>query len=243
MSELHPYLKGMDAAERVAFALAYPFAPPSASWALVDGKARPFDAAAARAAAEPARTAVIAYGSNASPQHIARKYGGRPGIVPTVRGRLEGFAIVHSAKFTAYGAMPATLTRAEGAWADIFVNFLDAEQLERMHATEALGVEYVFTPLPKVALTLEAGLRPESVHTYASLAGAFAPEGEPIALDAVPQSGPFAATRHAEAQEQARTRLGVEATLPAFIDENIREPAVRARRIAALKAWARPVEV
>ncbi|NWG45013.1 MAG: hypothetical protein HXY25_00500 [Alphaproteobacteria bacterium] len=240
MPSLHPYLSGLSSAERVRFALAYPFDCPDTSWCLADGEIRPFDDRAAAAAAEPGRHAVIACGSNGAPAQILRKFGPTGGTVPTIRARLADFATVHAAKFTAYGSMPATLIRQEGAFTTVFVNLLDEAQLERMHRTEALGVEYVFEGLKGLALTLETGGRLAAAASYLSLAGAFSPDDAPLALTAVPQEGPLPRASQEEAQRLAMACLREDGPLEAFIAANQTDPELRAARIARLRAYAIP---
>lgn len=56
------------------------------------------------------RTPVLAYGANAAPERLRRKfapYG--PAVIPVLRARLHDFDIVHAAHVSSYGAIPATL--------------------------------------------------------------------------------------------------------------------------------------
>ncbi|WP_446917182.1 hypothetical protein, partial [Klebsiella pneumoniae] len=76
------------------------------------------------------RVAVIAYGSNRSPEQLARKYRDWPTgtVIPVARARLDGFDAVHSCHFTRYGSMPAMLHPAPGVTVDISVVWLTAAQ-------------------------------------------------------------------------------------------------------------------
>jgi hypothetical protein len=81
----------------------------------------------------PAGPPLIAYGANASPEALARKLPGAR--IAAFAGRLRGWAVVHSAHLSPYGAVPATIVRDPAAEAAVHVLFVD-EHRARMDATE-----------------------------------------------------------------------------------------------------------
>ena len=50
--------------------------------------------------------------------------------------------VVYAASISSYGSMPATQWPSKGTEVDLNVLWLNEEQLEMMHLTEALGVAY-----------------------------------------------------------------------------------------------------
>ena len=83
-----------DRAARLALARAYPFAFPDHSLLFEGGLARPLDDLAPFVAD---RTAVLAVGSNQSPEQLARKYAHLPGtVIPLTRqpGGMQAWKIV-----------------------------------------------------------------------------------------------------------------------------------------------------
>ena len=259
MTKVHRYLKDMPREARTEFALSYPFEVPRASFCLEGNTAHAValsgvdlakelrlrvgteevalgDYAASKGYLEGPRTAVVASGSNASPNQLARKFAALPGLVPTVKAELQDFAVVHTAKITAYGSVPSTVHPMPGATAEVFVNFLNSEQLEAMHQTEALGIEYEFCRLEGARLTL-AGSNPlTEVYSYISRAGAFEEDGKPITLQTVPHHNTaLTSADQRGAQGKVSTRLAWAGSLNEFVDGNIHDPVQRKRHVAQLK--------
>jgi hypothetical protein len=85
------------------------------------------------------RTAVLAFGSNASPPQLARKFSGVPGsAIPVVKGWSYGLQLAFSAHINPVGYIPAAV-RATGDFGTrlpVWLTFLDDEQLEVMDPTE-----------------------------------------------------------------------------------------------------------
>src|SRR4051794_23940707 len=81
----------------------------------------------------PSGPPLIAYGANASPEALARKLPGAR--IAALAARLRGWAVVHSAHLSPYGAVPATIVRDDRAEAAVHVLFVD-EGRARMDATE-----------------------------------------------------------------------------------------------------------
>ena len=155
----------------VETALRYPFPRPGGSFLFVDGDAHPLlslagsledagievdgqpvpagDLLRQRGIDAPAplgrRTPVLAYGANAAPERLRRKYAPLGhSVFPVLRARLHGFDIVHAAHISSYGAVPATIERSPGTVCEIAVTCLDERQLARMHETELRRRTYRF---------------------------------------------------------------------------------------------------
>ncbi|MHA1536942.1 MAG: hypothetical protein ACTSUD_05250, partial [Alphaproteobacteria bacterium] len=169
-------------------ALRYPYDAPDGSYTLRGGRVRPFAPEEIEG-----RLPVLAVGSNRSPERLRRKFGtGTDATVPVQKARLGDFDVVYSAHVTGYGAVPAMLQHHPGAEVEIAVTWLDAAQLEAMHATEGLGVNYDFGIVEGVRLTFDNGAELDSVHLYVGRRGhARVRAGEPgaTALAAIACAG------------------------------------------------------
>jgi hypothetical protein len=119
--------------ETVERALGYPFAVPSRSFTLHEGREVEL---AAVGVDRSTRTPLLAYGSNAAPAVLARKLGGETEPVPVVRAVLAEFDVVYSAHIAAYGSVPATLRRSPGTELFAFVAYLTPDQLQLVSKTE-----------------------------------------------------------------------------------------------------------
>ncbi|MCH7554592.1 MAG: hypothetical protein IIC08_01090 [Proteobacteria bacterium] len=185
----------------------------------------------------PRRTPVIAHGSNAAPEQLARKFAGLDVdvIIPVMRGGLHEFDVVYAAHFTAYGSIPATLEASTGTTAEIAVIYLTDAQLALMHGTEGLGANYVYGRLGGIFLDVD-GLDPlVEAFVYLTLRGAALLTGDPVALSSV-----TAHRRRFRAQPMpamlalARDRLAPGMGLDAFILETIGDEELRHQRSATL---------
>ena len=234
---VHPYLEALEPPERVAFALAYPFDVPGECFVIERGEARAWT----RDVPLGARVAVVACGSNAAPQQLARKFAGLPGPVPTLRARLQDHVVAYAAKFSAYGSVPVTVFPDKGVTAHVFVNLLDARQLERMNETEGLGRDYEIVAIAPEAVEGPAGERFSRVHTYASRAGVLNHGGRPIALSDVPHEPlPAPAMSQMQVQTHVSGLLGHEGPLEAFVHDTIHCADTRKARMRALAEHALP---
>lgn len=112
--------------------------------------------------------AVVASGSNASPEQMTRKFRGvsRHKFI-SVLCEFRGLVPVYSAHFARYGAIAATLIDYVGASSQLVMSFFQKVELDLMHATESLGVQYDFKSAPSGALALPS-LGNVQVYYYAS---------------------------------------------------------------------------
>ena len=96
---------------------------------------------------------VVACGSNRAPAQLLRKFGSEwPAPVLSVRAQLVGWDVVRSAHITSYGTIPAALIPSPGATVAISLQLLDEQSLERMHRTEAIGINYSYESIDGVVL-------------------------------------------------------------------------------------------
>lgn len=205
-----------DSVER---ALAYPYAVPEHSYALVDGRRADLAAADVDPAA---RVSLLAYGSNASPDVLARKLAATPDPVPVVRTVLRDFDVVYSAHVSPYGAIPANLSRSPGTEVPAFVAYLTPEQLESVSATEP---NYELARFDRPACTLERGTAPAELHVYLSRHGCLEVDRREVALSAIEaRDRRLPALSQREALELVREALAPDRTLSDFISVSFTRP-------------------
>ncbi|MBL4692932.1 MAG: hypothetical protein JKY92_06340 [Magnetovibrio sp.] len=180
---------------------------------------------------------VIASGSNASPDQLEHKFKGHEQLLKypiyVTRGQLHDFESVYSAHFTSYGSVPATLASAIGAITDVFVTWLNDDQLARMHETESIGVNYDYVQMPNIKLRLETGDLLQSAYAYLSKRGSLSQHGKPISLKAMSQEQVL---RYAKSQVTSTTK-----SLDDFILALIKSPQTRAKYTRRLAQKACPM--
>lgn len=188
------------------------------------------------------RTPVLAYGANAAPERLQRKFAPvGSASFPVLQARLHGFDVVHAAHISSYGAVPATLAPSPGTVCDIAITWLDARELARMHETEFRRHTYLFGPLRNIRLEPDLLPAMETVSTYVGGYGHIAPEGAPLALAAIQAAGRrFRTCSQTEALQAIQAMLGVPGPLDDFILEAVRDESVRQERTARLRAEAQP---
>ncbi|WP_158043730.1 gamma-glutamylcyclotransferase family protein [Skermanella pratensis] len=223
----------------LALASGYPYAFPACSYLFRDGEQRPLPAGLPAILAD--RVPMIACGSNRSPEQLARKFKDwpHPVAIPVLCGRLAGFDVVYSAHFTRYGALPATLHPAPGRASEtvveIAVQWLTRAELDRMDATEGIGVNYDRHRLDGIALEIEGLGRIASAEAYLSRRGALAIDGHPVALAAIPCAGrTWPALDQPGVLESVRARLAPERDLAGFIHAIVTDPDHRAEQTSVL---------
>lgn len=89
------------------------------------------------------RTAVLAVGSNACPPQMVQKFHGSDvsTAIPTLRVRLTGYGVGFMPMISRHGYVPATLIKAPGLKSNVFLQFLDQQQLELLDKSEGVGVQ------------------------------------------------------------------------------------------------------
>lgn len=226
----------------LARALGYPFDIPGHSFVLEAAGPRPM--AVTDWSILQDRWPVVACGSNQSIAQLMRKYSGHlESPLPVVKASLADHDSVYSAHFAAYGSLAATLCASPGTVVELAVTFLDDRQLQRMHATEALGVNYDYITMKGLDLTLENGQILGSAFTYGSRWGALNHDGTPVPLAEIQAAGRIHEARgQREIQDLARARLAPETGLGDFIRENIGDVDLRQSRTRRLATDALPLD-
>jgi len=216
-------------------AIGYPYRIPAKSYIYHDGASD--ELAAGSAFPDVGHlTPVLAVGSNQSPEQLARKFPGSGWApIPVARVSIRDFDTVYSAHITTYGSIAATLHHAPGTAVTLFVNYLDEQQLERMHETELPNENYEFGCLTELALKAEVGPELDQVHLYQGQRGIFAPDGKSISLTEVPATGRTGQhmTQH-EIQSHLRDRLTPGKSLDEFIHGSVSNPDTRRIRTAEM---------
>jgi hypothetical protein len=226
-------------AERLALARAYPFAIPDHSLLFEAGGFGPLDDPEPHLAG---RTAVLAVGSNQSPEQLARKFAHAPGtVIPVTRVWLDDFDVVYATHVTRYGSIPGNLHPAPRTRVRLSITWLDDAQLAVMHATEIAGENYCYARLDGVRIAIDGGTILESVHAYVSRHGCLNHGGAAIGLAAIrAESRPHGALGQAEALALLAVRAGHAGDLDDFIHEGVAEPELRAARTALMRSDALP---
>ncbi len=228
-------------AERLVRAKSYPYDVPKGSYVLYKGE--PLSLKRMNPPDDTGeRIPVLAYGSNASPQQLVRKFPdlGDDIAIPVLKTALPGFDVVYSARFSSYGAIPAMLAPSPGTTLTTFVTWLTEDQLETMHDTELGpdrdGSAYTFGKLTGVLAMIDAiGIR-EEVFTYQSAAPALCHDGALCAYAEVhARDRAFTALRHDRVLQSAHEALAPDTGLDAFVLSCATDAGARAEFTAALK--------
>ena len=222
-------------------AKAYPFLIPEDSYVLEPHGWSPLT----RAPQLKGRHAVIASGSNASPQRLQAKYAEHMHLleagIPVLRAQLHNFDAVYSAHIASYGSIPATLAHAPGTVLDVYITWLTDAQLDRLHATEAVGVNYDFVKLSGINLLCDSGSALTTAHAYLSRRGCLNVGGKPVPLAALRATGRhWRAMTQTEVLEHARTQIAAIETPDTFIRQHIDCPETRTSRTQSLGLNALP---
>jgi hypothetical protein len=201
-------------------AIGYPWARPGGSYRLTGSRVELLADMAAEdrelivdrlTSPEGGRSPLLAFGSNASPEALERKFAHFPEPadreVLVLTGGLHDFDVGASAHLAMYGSMPATLFPSPGTRVSAAILWVTPAQLVQLAWTE---ISYRLGRL-RARFDVDRGTEGfDEVFAFVSRFGAFCPNGAPVALAAVP-----AARRAAEAltQEQlldAAAELAIE---------------------------------
>ncbi|MET7650985.1 MULTISPECIES: hypothetical protein [unclassified Streptomyces] len=133
--------------------LTYPGAWPAESGLLHGDELLPLDRLT-----HPGRTPVVAVGSNASPAQLRHKMAefGIASPIPMVKARVTGIGIGVSAHISRVGYVSASPIDSPAVTRELFVIWLDAEQLALIDATEP-NYDRVLLPAPGFRVELENG--------------------------------------------------------------------------------------
>ena len=161
----------------ISRALDYPYSSPAYDFVLDKGSVAPLEDKISL----EGRIPVLAIGSNRSPEQLRRKFGDQD-FLPVTCVKLCGYDVVYAAHMASYGSIPAALRRSPGTIIDIGINWLSRIQLERMHETEAIGVNYNFGIASKLNILSRNEYRIHDVGCYLGSHGCLSLKKNPIAL-------------------------------------------------------------
>jgi len=131
------------------------------------------------------RIPVLSVGSNRSPYQLKRKFSLNQNICVTP-ATLYDSDVVFAASLSSYGSMPATQWPSVGTEVNLNVLWLNEEQLEIMHLSEALGVAYNFVKLKLDTVKIKDFKYAKQIYGYISIAGVFPfNENKPKRLSAI----------------------------------------------------------
>jgi len=125
------------------------------------------------------RVPVLAIGSNASVAQLRHKARSQhfPLLIPMVLAEVTGLEVGHAAKLVHLGYIPATVRFAPQAHEQLFVQFLDRQQLREMDATE-VGYRRIWLPAEQVPVRLDSGETLGGVYAYVADGGYLVEAGE-----------------------------------------------------------------
>lgn len=232
------------AAEALSNAVGYPWERPPGSYELRGGEALLLSSLAEeeREATigrfrrpEAGRVPLLAIGSNAAPAVLERKFAHfedrEDRAVLALTGWLRDFDVGPAAQVALYGAMPATIFPSEGTEVAASVLWVSPRQFTQLTWSE---LSYWLGRLHTRFEVEEAEVAFDDVLVFVSRFGCFCPEGDPVALAAVP-----ARQRRAEAltQEQllelaAALALGPGATAEDLVRACCEDMGALAARVA-----------
>jgi hypothetical protein len=229
----------------IAQALGYPWERPAGSFLLRDGALEPLDAVgrterertiARFASPADGRLPVLAIGSNAAPEVLERKLahfaGAADRAVLALTGRLHDFDVGVAAQPTMYGSMPATLFASPGTAVAATLLWVTPAQFTQLAWSE---ITYRLGRLRTRFEVEEGAAIFDEILVFVSRFGAFCPDGEPVALAAIPADR---RTAPELSQEQlldaaAVLALGPEADAEALVRAIFEQPSEIVPRIAA----------
>ncbi|TMM10845.1 MAG: hypothetical protein E6G00_06300 [Actinobacteria bacterium] len=184
------------------------------------------------------RTAVLAFGSNASPDTLRWKFPDHVAVLPLLHGRASGVDVVYSAHMTVYGSIPGTLQTSPGTTVEVYVALLTEAQLERMAAWE---INATLERLDGLALELERADPPERVAAFISKHGCLTAGGAEIAIAEVAANRRrFHAMTQPGVLEHARELAAPDLSLDEFVLAGVRDYERARAYTETLKRTARP---
>ena len=189
-------------------AFGYPYEAPEGAYLLRDG----YQLDLPESYDFSGRIAVLSVGSNRAPTQLYRKFG-ELAELPVTPVVVKDCDIVHVANLADYGAVPCSAFPSRGTAITLNIAWLTSQQLEIMHATEALGEAYDWIEWNLRAITALSHRLPARLFGYSAIVGAFNLNGNgPFALEKITaQDRQFTPASQREMQNQIFAVLGAEA--------------------------------
>lgn len=214
-----------DDDELVRRALAYPYDPPAGSFVQIGARTLPVPPEEVDV---DGRRALLAYGSNASPEALTRKLAHLPPEpIAVLRVALRGWDVVYSAHVTRYGAVPAAVVPSPGTVASVHLVFPSEAQLEAIAATE--GENYRLEQLADFSATYEIGGEgPREIDAFIGVHGPLVVDGSPVALAAIPAiDRTFPALSTPAMIDRVRASLAPELSVREFVLHHVERGGLR----------------
>lgn len=230
--------------DSLARAKGYPYGPPKASYVLYEGQVLHDRGYAVNDMNK--RTPVLAYGSNAAPEQLKRKFAKtlNKELIPVFKVILPGFDVVYSARLTSYGAIPAALAPSKGTVLETFVTYLTKRQLRVMHKTEVSATAYQFGELRGLNAMIDRVGVAERLYVYRSQTGALARDGGMVAYEEVTaQNRTLLAVAHPEMLAMVHGDLDGAGGLDDFIRNVTGDGEARLAHSATLGEAAIPIRL
>lgn len=120
------------------------------------------------------RAPVVAIGSNAAPAQLRNKFAasGVEWFIPSVRARVDGIRVGFAAFVAPRGYVPATLYPSPESSTEVFVQWLDPQQLAELDETESPYYRRVWLDAQAgVGIRLETGERLGGAYAYVAHGG------------------------------------------------------------------------
>jgi hypothetical protein len=130
------------------------------------------------------RTAVLAVGSNRSPEQLIRKFGNKS-ILPVTHAQLFDYDVVYAAHIASYGSIPAALAPSFGTIVSVSITWLTGLQLKRMHETEAIGINYDYGIASNLVFKTSTEHKIDAIGCYLGRHGYLNIDGNVIALQEI----------------------------------------------------------
>jgi len=182
------------------------------------------------------RTRLLVYGSNGSPEVLARKLALSPDPVLVEPAWLHDFDVVYSAHISPYGAIPATLQRSPGTAVRVAAVYLTPDQLRLVSATEP---NYDLVSLAPIGCELHDRAQVDEASVYLSRHGCLLLDAAEVALVAVPaRERRFEELSEPQILERLRSELCPEEPMDTFILGNVTDPGLAQQRTAQLPGRA-----
>ena len=217
----------------LAWAMAYPFPVP----------AEPFVQAGHRTLSPQEvevdlaeRVPLLAYGSNAAPEMLARKLSLNPDPVLVVPAWLDGFDVVYSAHISPYGAIPGTLQRSPDTAVRVCVAYLTESQLGLVSTTEP---NYELATLDSLECRPVQGETLTEISAYLSRHGCLLVDEGEVALAAVQaKERRFAELSEPQVLDWVRSETAPGEDIETFVLSNVTDPSLAQARSAELQRRA-----
>lgn len=130
------------------------------------------------------RYVIIGYGSNANPAQLSVKFKDNSKPLPVIKGTMKGYDVVFAPLVAPYGVIPATIEKAEGTEVEVWINFLDDEQLRIMDESEGRGRSYWLVEIDDEVI-LENGEHIAPVYSYIATNGTLVIDNNPVRFSTI----------------------------------------------------------